>query len=182
MIAGVFHRRIRLCQGLHDLVFALVGIAGLRAIVALSEGSRAGTGIPAAAFQWVLCAASLFLIAVSEWHVRERHPGITSLFRRFSYGALAGALLPTAAGLIFSPGCRVAPPFLAALLGLALTLASAVPLNWLFMAPGEDLPALPESEALARLKALIEMLQRTAHPQTLSTPLCYSGPHSEPVR
>ena len=120
MISVIISRRIRFRLGLHDLANALVGIAGLRTILALSAaGMPAEVSFATSAAQWILCAGSLILIAVSESHVRESYPGITSLFRGFSYGAIAGSLLPTAAGPIFFPGLCTAPPFIAELSGLA---------------------------------------------------------------
>jgi hypothetical protein len=160
----VFSRKIRYCQGLHHLVSASVGIAGLRAIVALlAEHNPAGNSMVASTVQWILCASTLILIAASEWHVRERCPGITSLFRGFCCGAITGALLPAAADLIFYRGFYPAPPFLAELLGLTVTWVSAMPLKWVFTAIDADLPVLPEGEALTRLSALIEMVQHSAH-------------------
>jgi hypothetical protein len=53
------------------------------------------------AVQWILCASPQILLALLDWGVRKRLPGISSLCRRFSHGELAGPLLPNAAGLPF---------------------------------------------------------------------------------
>jgi hypothetical protein len=53
------------------------------------------------AVQWILCTSSQILLALLDWGVRKRLPGIISLCRRFSHRELAGPLLPHAAGLPF---------------------------------------------------------------------------------
>ena len=101
----------------------------------------------------------MVLIAVCERDVREHHPGITSLFRDFSYGAIAGSLLPNAANLVFFKGADAAPRFAAELLGLALTLLSGILLEWLLRERDLDLAPVREGEVMARLAALIAVMK-----------------------
>lgn len=155
--------KFRLRPRPQGLVGLLIGIGFLRVILALSfSGAPNGVSMATSAVQWILCAASMILIAVCEWDLREHHPGITSLFRGFSYVAIAGSLLPNAASLVFFKGPDAAPPYIAELSGLAVTLFSAMLLEWLLRAIDWDLPPVRESEALARLSALLEIMKRSA--------------------
>jgi len=101
-------------------------------------------------------AGALILLALLDWDVREHHPGITSLFRRYSYGAIAGLLLPIAVSQLFQ-GLGAVPAIAAALAGLALTLSSAMPLEWLLRDIRLDGPLPDEGLAMARLAALSEV-------------------------
>ena len=143
-----------------SLVHALTAIGALRFILALTAGGgRTAASSAVEAGQWILCASSMILIAVCERDVREHHPGVTSLFRDFSYGAIAGSLLPNAANLVFFKGSDAAPQFAVELLGLALTLLSAKLLEWLLRENDRDLAPVPESEVMARLAALIAVMK-----------------------
>jgi len=106
--------------------------------------------------QWMSGAGALILLALLDWDVREHHPGITSLFRRYSYGAIAGLLLPIAVSQLFQ-GLGAVPAIAAALAGLALTLSSAMPLEWLLRDIRLDGPLPDEGLAMARLAALSEV-------------------------
>ena len=146
-----------------SLVRTLTGLSCLRVSLALSAGSDpSGVGPAATAVQWTSCAASLILLALWDWYVQERHPGISSLLRKCSYGAIAGSLLPCVASLLSFTGPGAAPAFAAALAGLGLTLFSAIPLEWLLRDAGLDLPPLGESVVMARLAALQEIVRRSA--------------------
>ena len=146
-----------------SLVRTLTGLGCLRVSLALSAGSDpSGVGPAATAVQWTSCAASLILLALWDWYVQERHPGISSLLRKCSYGAIAGSLLPCVASLLSFTGLGAAPALAAALAGLGLTVFSAIPLEWLLRDLDLDLPPLPESVVMARLAALQEIVERSA--------------------
>ncbi len=142
-----------------SLLRILIGLAGLRVILALWASASTAASSAVEAGHWILCASSIILIAVCERDVREHHPGVTSLFRDFSYGAIAGSLLPNAANLVFFKGSDAAPQFAVELLGLALTLLSAKLLEWLLREYDRDLAPVPESEVMARLAALIAVMK-----------------------
>lgn len=132
-------------------------------ILALAqEGDFFGAGLAATAAGWILCAASLMALALWDWHVQERHPGVSSFLRKLSYGAVAGSLLPCAASLLSCAGLGAAPALAAALAGLALTLLSTTLWEWLLKDAGLDVPPLSESMVMARLTALREMAERCA--------------------
>ena len=130
--------------------------------MALLAGNPSRAGHAATALQWVSCAGSLILLALLDWDVQERHPGISSLFRRISYIALAGSLLPKAASLLSFPGMGAAAALAAALVGWALTLFSAMVLEWLLRDIRVDGPLPRASVVLARLAALTEIAEGMA--------------------
>jgi hypothetical protein len=163
MISDFSNVKFRL--GLHpkSLVRMLIGAGCLRVILALApEGNSFGVGLAATAVGWILCAASLILLALWDWHVQEHHPGVTSVFRKLSYGAVAGSSLPCAASLLSFTGLGAAPALAAALAGLALTLFSTTLWEWLLKDVGLDVPPLSESMVMVRLTALREMAERCA--------------------
>jgi hypothetical protein len=146
-----------------SLVRTLIGLGCLRVSLALITGSHLfGGSLAATAAQWISCAASLILLALWDWGVQERHPGISSLLRKCSCGAIAGSLLPCAASLLSFRDLGAPPALAAALAGLALTLFSALPLEWLLRDIDLDLPPLGESVVMARLAALQEIVKRSA--------------------
>src|ERR1035438_3801264 len=101
-----------------SLVRLLIGAGCLRVILALAqEGNSFGVSLAATAVGWILCAASLILLALWDWHIQEHHPGVGSLLRKLSYGAVAGSLLPCAASLLSFTGLGAAPTAAAALAG-----------------------------------------------------------------
>jgi hypothetical protein len=110
----------------------------------------------------ILCAGSLILLALLDWDVLEHLPGLGSLCRKTSYVALAGSLLLIAASLRIFIGLDTAPAVAAALAGLALTLLSVMPLEWLVRGIRLDGPLPSESEAMARLGALHAILSGSA--------------------
>jgi hypothetical protein len=139
------------------LIRALIGAGCVRVGLALSAGSGPfGASLAATAVQWISCAGSLILLALLDWDVQKHHPGIGSLFRACSFAALAGSLLPSAASLRLLMGLG------AALAGLALTLSSAMLLEWLVTDVRLDGPLPCESVVLARLAALNEIVQGSA--------------------
>jgi hypothetical protein len=141
----------------------LIGAGCLRVILALAqEGNSFGVSLAATAVGWILCAASLILLALWDWHVQEHHPGASSFLRKLSYGAVAGSLLPCAASLLSFTGLGAAPALAAALAGLALTLFSATLWEWLLKDIDLDAPPLSESIVMARLAALREIAERCA--------------------
>ena len=119
-------------------------------------------GAASPAVQWTLCAGSLILLALLNWDVRERLPGIASLFRTYSNVALAGSLLPTAASLRIFTGLDAIPAFAATLAGLTLTLLGALLLQWLVSDVRLDGPLPSESVVMARLEALQDVLAGSA--------------------
>jgi hypothetical protein len=145
-----------------SLVRTLTGLGCLRVSLALSAGSGPCRSLAATAVEWISCATSLILLALQDWGVQERHPGISSLLRKCSCGAIAGSLLPCAASLPSFTGLGAASALAAALAGLALTLFSALPLEWLLRDIDLDLPPLRESVVMARLAALQEIVERSA--------------------
>ena len=145
------------------LIRALVAIGCIRVGMALLAGSgpfRVSHAVTAV--EWILCAGSQILLALLDWDVQKRHPGISSLFRRCSYGALAGSLLPNAASLLFFAGMGAAPALTAALAGLALTMFSATLLEWLLRDIRVAGPLPCESVVIARLGALTEIAEGMA--------------------
>jgi hypothetical protein len=94
---------------------ALVAIGCIRVGLALLDGSGPfGVSQAATAIQFILCASSQILVVMLGSDVQTHLPGVSSLFRRFSYGALAGSLLPSAASLPSSRGWapwRSPPPW-----------------------------------------------------------------------
>ncbi|MGD0774930.1 MAG: hypothetical protein ABSC05_19115 [Candidatus Solibacter sp.] len=111
-----------------------------------------------AAVQLILCAGSLILLALLDCEVLERLPGIDSVLRKSSYAALAGSLLLIAASLRLFIGLDTAVAVAAALAGLALTLLSVMPLEWLLRDIRLDGPLPCESALIAQLGALQEIL------------------------
>jgi len=153
--------RLRLHQ--KNLVRMLIGAGCLRLILALAqEGNSFGVSLAATAAGWILCAASLILLALWDRQVQEHHPGVTSFLRKLSYGAVAGSLLPCAASLLSFTGPGAAPAVAAALAGTALTLFSATLWEWLLKDIDLDMPPLSESIVMARLAALQEIAERCA--------------------
>ncbi len=81
---------------------ALVAIGCIRVGLVLLDGSGPfGVSQAATATQFILCASSQILLVMLGSDVQTHRPGVSSLFRRFSYGALAGSLFPNAASLPF---------------------------------------------------------------------------------
>src|ERR1035441_5273532 len=75
------------------LIRALIGVGCVRMALALPAASGPfGVSVVSAAAQCILCAGSLILLALLDWDVLERFPGIGSLYRKSSYAALAGSL------------------------------------------------------------------------------------------
>jgi hypothetical protein len=146
-----------------SLVGTLIGLGCLRVSLALLAGSGpCGVRLAATAAEWMSCAASLILLALWDWDMQERRPGITSLLRRCSYGAIAGSLLPCAASLLSTTERGAAPALAAALAGLVPTLFSAMLLKWLLRDVDMEAPLLRESLVMARLAALREILEGSA--------------------
>ena len=162
MISDFSDVQFRLRLHPESLVRMLIGIGCLRVILALAHGGPFGVSLAATAVGWILCAASLILLALWDGHVQEHHPGVTSFLRKLSYGAVAGSLLPCAASLLSFTGLGAAPAAAAALAGLALTLFSATLWEWLLRDIDLDLPPLSESIVMARLAALQEIAERCA--------------------
>lgn len=154
------------------LIRGLIGAGCVRVGLALSAGSGPfGASLAATAVQWISCAGSLILLALLDWDVQKHHPGIRSLFRACSFAALAGSLLPSAASLRLLMGLGAVPALAAALAGLALTLSSAMLLEWLVRDVRLDGPLPCESVVLARLAALNEIVQGSAWGRRSLTPL-----------
>ena len=149
--------RSRFSRRPQHVIWTLIGLGCVRVGLALAIGSGLlEVSHTAAAAQWISGAGSLILVALLDWDLRERHPGMTSLFRRYSRGTIAGSLLPIAAGQVF-PEWGAVP----ALAGLALTLCSALLLEWLLRPICLDgLPS--ESLGMARPEILSEVLEHCA--------------------
>ena len=163
MISDFSDVQFRLLLHPKGLTRMLIGAGCLRVILALAqEGNSFGVSLEATAVGWIICAASLILLALWDWHIQEHHPGVSSLLRKLSYGAVAGSLLPCAASLLSFAGPGAAPALAAALAGLALTLFGAMPLEWLLRDIDLDLPPLSESMVMARLAALQKIAERCA--------------------
>jgi len=146
-----------------NLVRALVGVGCLSVSLAVSAGGDpSGRTLGATAVRWILCVASLSLLALLDWDVRKCHPGIRSLFRGYSYPALAGSLLASTASLGLCMGLDPARNLAAALAGLVLTLISAMLLEGLLRDVRPNGPTLREGAAMARLAALEGIAQRSA--------------------
>ena len=155
--------KLRRHQRPQSLVRMMIGVGCLTVIPALSVGGgRSGLSLAATAVEWISCADSLILIALLDWGMRLRHPGISSLVRKCSYGAIAGSLMPCAASLIFSTGRDATPALTGALAGLALILFSAMQLGWLLRDIDLDLPPWSESMVMARLTGLMDIAERCA--------------------
>jgi len=125
------------------------------AFEAAGDSFRATPGV--AAGVWI-AGGSLILLALLDWEVRRRQPGMTSLFRRYSCGAIAGSLLPVAASQVLS----AVPALAATLAALAMTLCSAMLFEWLLRPVRQDGPLPSEGAAIASLTALSEVLKRAA--------------------
>jgi hypothetical protein len=154
---------LKLRFGLHPqgLIRALVAAGCIRVGLALLAGSRPfGVSHAVTAAEWILCVISQMLLALLDWDVQKRHPGINSLFRRCSYGAFAGSLLPNAASLLFFAGTGAAPALTGALVGLALTMFSATLLEWLLRDVRVSGPLPCESVVMAQLAALKGIAER----------------------
>jgi hypothetical protein len=154
------------------LIRALVAIGCIRVGLALLAGSGpSGVSHAATAVEWVLCASSQMLLVWLGWDVQKRLPGVGSLLRRFSYGALAGSLLPSAAGLPFFTGMGAAPALTAALAGWALTVFSATLMEWLLKENAADVRLPMEHIVTERLLSLGEVMHaagsRTPCPRPL---------------
>ena len=145
------------------LIRALIGVGCVRMALALPAASGPfGASVASAAVQCILCAGSLILLALLDWDVLERFPGIGSLYRKSSYAALAGSLLLLAASLRLFIGLDAVPAFAAALAGLALTLLGLMPVEWLLRDIRLDGPLPCESVVVARLGALQEIVAGSA--------------------
>jgi hypothetical protein len=165
----------------------LIGVGSLRVILALYAGSgRLGFGLAATAAGWVSCGPTLLLLALWDRDIEARHPGIRTLFRGCSCGALAGSLLPNVSLLPFTRLGNV-PALGAALAGLALTVFSAIALEWLLRDIDFNLPPLSESLVVARIVALLEQIvllsgmsgsgRQMIHRRSIvSTPASYQKP------
>ena len=146
-----------------SLVLMLTGLGCLRVSLALRTGrDPSGADLATTAVPWIWCGASLILLALWAWDVQQRHPGISSLLRKCSCGAIAGSLVPCAASLLPLRGLGAAPGLAAALAGLALTLSSAIPLQWLLRDIDVEAPPLGESVVMSRVAALQEIMKRSA--------------------
>jgi hypothetical protein len=164
MISDFSDVQFRLGRHPQGLGRILIGAGCLRVILALSAGSGPSEGsLAATAVEWISCAASLTLLALWDWDVQEHHPGVSSLLRKLSYGAIAGSLLPCAASLPSFTGLGVTPALAAALVGLALTLFSATLWEWLLKDIDLDAPPLSESMVMARLAALQAIAEHCVH-------------------
>lgn len=142
---------------------ALVGVGCLAVSLAYSAGGGPfGLRFAATAVRSIPCVASLVLLALLDRDVRKCHPGISSLFRGYSYPALAGSLLASAASLGLFMGLDAARDLAAALAGLVLTLISAMLLEWLLRDVRPDGPKPREGAVMARLVALQGIAQRSA--------------------
>jgi hypothetical protein len=163
MISDFSDVQFRLRLHPKSLVRMFIGAGCLRVILTLAqEGNSLAVSLAATAAGWILCAASLILLALWDWHIQEHHPGVSSFFRILSYGAVAGSLLPCAASLLSFTGPGAAPAVAAALAGTALTLFSATLWEWLLKDIDLDMPPLSESIVMARLAALQEIAERCA--------------------
>lgn len=142
------------------LIRVLIGVCCVRMALALPAGSGPfEVSLAATAVQLILCAGSLILLALLNWDVQERLPGIGSLFRGCSYAALAGSILLSAASLRLFIGLDAVPAFAVALAGLTLTLIGAMLLEWLVNDVCPDGPLPCESVVMARLGAFREIVQ-----------------------
>ena len=145
------------------LIRVLIGVGCVRMALALPAASGPfGVRVASVAVQCILCASSLILLALLDWDVLERFPGIGSLYRKSSYAALAGSLLLLAASLRLFIGLDAVPAFAAALAGLALTLLGLMPVEWLLRDIRLDGPLPCESVVVARLGALQEIVAGSA--------------------
>jgi hypothetical protein len=141
------------------LIRLLVAAGCVGMVLAIPAASLpSGVSVASAAAQWILCAGSLILLALLNWDVQQRCPGITSLFRGCSYAALAGSLLPCAASLRLFIGLDAFPAFAAALAGFSLTLIGAMLLEWLVSDVRLDGPPPDERLVLVRLESLQEIV------------------------
>ena len=161
-----------------SLVRMLIGVAYLRVILALPVGSGVFEASLAATAVSGLraplhCSSLLFGIGTSK--------PATQASVRYSVDAplwgFTGALLPNVSLLSFARVGSV-PALAAALAGLALTLLSAIALEWLLRDIEIDQPHLSESVVMARLTALMEQ----AEFKSFSTPRCYCATRTAPVR
>ena len=149
--------RFRLNLPPRRLILALIGAGCIRVGMAVEAAGEACPGhSDSAAGLWV-AGGSLTLLALLHWEVRQRQPGMASLFRRYSCGAIAGSLLPAAAG-----GLSAIAALAVTLAGLALTVSSALLLEWLLRPVHQDGQLPSESMVIARLTALSEVLERAA--------------------
>jgi hypothetical protein len=150
---------------------ALVAIGCIRVGLALLDGSGPfGVSQAATAIQFILCASSQMLLVLLGWEVQMHLPGVSSLFRRFSYGALAGSLLPSAASLPLFTGMG-ALALTAALAGCAMTVISATLLEWVLKDNAADVRLPMEHIVTERLLRLSEVMRaagsRTPCPRPL---------------
>jgi len=144
------------------LIRLLIGAGCIRVVLTLAAGSGpSGVSIAASTVHWILCAGSLVLLALLDWDAQRHYPGIGSLFRGGSYAALAGSLLPCAASLHCFADLGPTPALAGALAGLALTLSSAMLLEWLGGDVRIDGPLPCEGAVMARLGALVEIVDRS---------------------
>jgi len=171
-------RRLRFGWPPRVLIGGLVGVSCFRVGSVLSAGDGSLGGILAfAESQWLECAASLILLALLDWSVRTRHPGLGSLCRRYAAGALAGTLLQSAAAGPFPLEYGAAIALSAAVMGLLLTLVSALLLEWLVQDLGMAGPPPAENESMARLADLEEIARsigraaRAAEPGVCERPV-----------
>ena len=158
-------------KGRNHAVMALVAIGCIRVGLALVDGSGPfGVSQAATAIQFILCASSQMLLVMLGSDVQTHLPGVSSLFRRFSHGALAGSLLPSAASLPFFTGMG-ALALTAALAGWALTVFSATLMEWLLKDHAADVQLPMEHIVTERLLSLGEVMHaagsRTPCPRPL---------------
>jgi len=87
MISDFSDVQFRLLPHPKSLARMLLGAGCLRVILAFAQdGNSLGVSLAATAVGWILCAASLILLALWDGHVQEHYPGVTSLLRKLSYG------------------------------------------------------------------------------------------------
>lgn len=150
--------KFRLSLRPQEIIWALIGVGCVRAGLAFEAAGDPFDANPGATAGLWISGGSLILLALLDWEVRQHHPGMTSLFRRYSCGAIAGSLLPVAASQVLS----AVPALAATLAGLALTLCSAMLFEWLLRPVRQDGPLPSEGVVIARLTALSEILKRAA--------------------
>jgi hypothetical protein len=139
-----------------------VAIGCIRVGLVLLDGSGPfGVSQAATAIQFILCASSQILLMMLGSDVQTHLPGVSSLFRRFSYGALAGSLLPSAASLPFFTGMGVLA-LTTALAGCALTVLSARLLEWVLKDNAQDGRLPLERIVTERLLSLGEVMRAVA--------------------
>jgi hypothetical protein len=161
--APICDSRSRQCLRIQSLIRALIGFGCLRVALALSAGTGPGTPRMATAVNWVVCTASLILVALLDRDFCKQYPGIRSLYRGCSYVGIAGSWFPTVmASLLPAADFGAALLLAGALAGLAMALSTAALMAWLVSpVPFSGRPALPSERLLVEhLSALVGVLRR----------------------